>query len=91
MLSRSLLGRQFCFVRAWLQRSVSGATDLLEGLLYVFAGLMKEHYTFEPKVEIFAHNRLPWVTRADSVVQTYDHNGTIERVSELLENIDQRG
>lgn len=65
--------------------------DLLEGLVYVFAGLMKEHYTFEPKVELFAHNRLPWVTRADSVVQSYDHNGTVERVSELLENIDQRG
>jgi hypothetical protein len=65
--------------------------DLLEGMVYVFAGLMKEHYTFEPKVELFAHNRLPWVTRADSVVQSYDHNGTIERVSELLENIDQRG
>lgn len=65
--------------------------DLLEGLVYVFAGLLKNHYKFEPKVELFAHNRLPYAIKPQSVVQSYDHNGTIERVSELLENIDQRG
>lgn len=65
--------------------------DLIEGLTYVFASMLEEHIEFQPKVELFAYNRSKWEHKPASVVESYDHNGTLERIQELLENLEQRG
>ena len=64
--------------------------DILEGMIYVPAGLLRDQIEFKPKVEIWAGSRPSWTSRPESLVESYDENGTIERISSLLENLDQR-
>ena len=64
--------------------------DILQGMIYVPAGLLRDQFEFKPKVEIWAGSRPSWTSRPESLVESYDENGTIERISSLLENLDQR-
>ena len=64
--------------------------DILEGMIYVPAGLLRDQIEFRPKVEIWAGSRPSWTSRPESLVESFDDNGTIERISTLLENLDQR-
>ncbi len=64
--------------------------ELIEGMIYIPIGLLKEHYEFNPKVEIFAYNKPMCLSNLNVTVESYDHNGTIERIGELLENLEQR-
>ena len=64
--------------------------DILQGMIYVPAGLLRDQIEFKPKVEIWAGSRPSWTSRPESLVESYDENGTIERISSLLENLDQR-
>ena len=52
--------------------------------------MLKEHYEYEPKVEIFSANKAPCFAQLKATAESYEHNGTIERISELLENLEQR-
>ncbi len=65
--------------------------DILQGMIYVPAGLLRDQIEFKPKVEIWAGSRPSWTSRPESLVESYAENGTIERISSLLENLDQRG
>ena len=64
--------------------------EILEGMIYVPAGLLRDQIEFKPKVEIWAGSRPSWASRPESLVESFDDNGTIERISTLLENLDQR-
>ena len=64
--------------------------DILEGMIYVPAGLLRDQIEFKPKVEIWAGSRPSWTSRPESLAESFDDNGTIERISALLENLDQR-
>ena len=64
--------------------------DILEGMIYVPAGLLRDQIEFKPKVEIWAGSRPSWTSRPESLAESFDDNGTIERISTLLENLDQR-
>ena len=64
--------------------------DILEGMIYVPAGLLRDQIEFKPKVEIWAGSRPSWTSPPESLVESFDDNGTIERISTLLENLDQR-
>ena len=64
--------------------------DILEGMIYIQAGLLRDQIEFKPKVEIWAGSRPSWTNRPDCLVESFDDNGTIERISTLLENLDQR-
>ena len=64
--------------------------DILEGMIYVPAGLLRDQIEFKPKVEIWAGSRPSWISRPESLAESFDDNGTIERISTLLENLDQR-
>ena len=59
-------------------------------MIYVPAGLLRDQIEFKPKVEIWAGSRPSWTNRPDCLVESFDDNGTIERISTLLENLDQR-
>ena len=59
-------------------------------MIYVPAGLLRDQIEFKPKVEIWAGSRPSWTSRPKSLVESYDENGTIERISSLPENLDQR-
>jgi hypothetical protein len=64
--------------------------DILEGMIYVPAGLLRDQIEFKPKVEIWAGSRPSWTSRPESLAESFDDNGTVERISTLLENLDQR-
>lgn len=64
--------------------------ELIEGMIYIPSGLLKEHYEFNPKVEIFSYNKQNCLSPLIASGESFDHNGTIERISELLENLEQR-
>ena len=64
--------------------------DLLEGMVYIFCEILRKYYEFKPGVELFSDHRFPWENNPDTMVQSYSHNGTLERIGELLENLDQR-
>ena len=64
--------------------------ELIDGMIYIPIGLLKEHYEFNPKVEIFSYNKPKCLSNLNVTVESYDHNGTIERISDLLENLEQR-
>ena len=65
--------------------------DILQGMICVPAGLHRDKIKFKPKSEIWSGSRPSWTSRPESLVESYDENGTIERISSLLENLDQRG
>lgn len=64
--------------------------DILQGMIYVPAGLLRDQIEFKPKVEIWAGSRPSWTSRPESLAESFEDNGTIERISTLLENLDQR-
>ena len=64
--------------------------DLIEGMIYVPAGMLQTHYEFAPKVELFAYNKASCMESVSVSGESYEHNGTLERIGELLENLDQR-
>ena len=64
--------------------------DVLEGMIYVPAGLLRDQIEFKPKVEIWAGTRPSWTNKPECLVESYTENGTIERISSLLENLEQR-
>ena len=64
--------------------------EILEGMIYVPAGLLRDQIEFKPKVEIWAGSRPSWTSKPESLAESFDDNGTIERISTLLENLDQR-
>lgn len=64
--------------------------DLIEGMIYIPCGMLKKHFEFEPKVEIFSSNKASCFAQVKATAESYEHNGTIERIGELLENLEQR-
>ena len=64
--------------------------DILEGMIYVPAGLLRDQIEFKPKVEIWAGSRPSCTSKPESLAESFDDNGTVERISTLLENLDQR-
>ena len=64
--------------------------ELLEGMAYIPAGLLDGQIEFNPTVELWSPNRPKWLQKASSIIVSFEDNGTLERLQELLENLDQR-
>ena len=64
--------------------------DLIDGMIYIPCGLLKKHYEFSPKVELFSANKAVCLEPVKPSAESYESNGTIERIEELLENLEQR-
>ena len=45
---------------------------------------------FRPTVELWSGGRPTWMTQASTIKGSFSDNGTVERIQELLENLDQR-
>ena len=45
---------------------------------------------FKPTMELWSGNRPSWMAKATSIIESFDDNGTVERIEGLLENLDQR-
>jgi hypothetical protein len=40
---------------------------------------------------LWSGNRPKWMQKAPTIIESFEDNGTVERITELLENLDQRG
>ena len=65
--------------------------EVLGGMVYIPAGLLDGQIEFKPTLELWTPHRPPWMTQAPSIIESVKDNGTVERIQELLENLDQRG
>ena len=65
--------------------------ELLGGIVYVLAGSVADQLEFKPTMELWSGNRPKWMNKAGSIIESFDDNGTVERIEGLLENLDQRG
>ena len=65
--------------------------EVLGGMLYIPAGLLDGQIEFKPTLELWTPHRPPWMTPAPTIIESVKDNGTVERIQELLENLDQRG
>ena len=64
--------------------------DLLDGMVYLPAGLLSDQIKFTPTVELWTSDKADWLEQAKSIKASFEDNGTVERLQELLENLDQR-
>jgi hypothetical protein len=65
--------------------------ELLGGMIYIPAGVLYDQIEFNPTVELWSGNRPKWMSKAKTIIESFQDNGTVERITELLENLDQRG
>ena len=64
--------------------------DLLEEMAYIPAGSLAEQIEFKPTAELWSDKRPNWMQKAPSIIKSFNDNGTLEKLQELLENLDQR-
>ena len=64
--------------------------EVLGGMVYLPAGLLAGQIEFRPTVELWSGGRPKWMTKASTIKESFPDNGTVERIQELLENLDQR-
>ena len=70
--------------------SIWNKPEVLGGLGYLPAGLLAGQIEFRPTVELWSGGRPKWMTKASTIKESFPDNGTVERIQELLENLDQR-
>ena len=64
--------------------------DLLDPMVYLPAGLLDGQIKFTPTVELWTENRASDIQETPSTKAAFKDNGTVERLTALLENLDQR-
>lgn len=64
--------------------------DLLDGMIYLPAGLLSDQIQFAPTVELWTDNKAKWLEQAKTIKASFPDNATVERLQELLENLEQR-
>ena len=70
--------------------SIWNKPEVLGGMVYLPAGLLAGQIEFRPTVELWSGGRPKWMTKASTIKESFPDNGTVERIQELLENLDQR-
>ncbi len=70
--------------------NIYGNPEILEGVMFLHLGSFDNPLAFTPKVEIWNKTKPTWFSGAGCVVESFEDNGTIERIQILMENMDQR-
>lgn len=65
--------------------------DLLAGTVYIHLENFDDYHVFKPKIEVWKEEKCSWVKDDGSITTSFEDKGTIERIQQLLENLDQRG
>ena len=70
--------------------SIWNKPEVLGGMLYLPAGLLAGQIEFKPTVELWSGGRPSFMAQAPTIKASFTDNGTVERIQELLESLDQR-
>ena len=65
--------------------------DLLAGTVYIHLENFDDYHVFKPKIEVWKEEKCSWFKDDGSFMTSFEDKGTIERIQQLLENLDQRG
>ena len=57
--------------------------DILEGMVYILAGLLRDQIEFKPKVEIWAGSRRLWTNGTDCLVESFDDKGDYRTYTDI--------
>ena len=68
---------------------VASRPEVVDGLTYIPAGFLKNEVDFSPQVEIFAYNKYKCFGNPETLVESFDDNGTVERISAVIEAMNQ--
>ena len=68
---------------------VASRPQVVDGLTYIPAGFQKNEVDFSPQVEIFAYNKYKCFGNPETLVESFDDNGTVERISAVIEAMNQ--
>ena len=68
---------------------VASRPQVVDGLTYIPAGFQKNEVDFSPHVEIFAYNKYKCFGNPETLVESFDDNGTVERISAVIEAMNQ--
>ena len=68
---------------------VASRPQVVDGLTYIPAGFLKNEIDFSPQVEIFAYNKYKCFGNPETLVESFDDNGTVERISAVIEAMNQ--
>ena len=63
---------------------------LIAGILYMHIGSFDNPLAFTPKVEIWNKTKPEWFKSEGCIVESFEDNGSLERIQMLMENMDQR-
>ena len=69
--------------------NIAGRPAMLAGMLYLHIGSFENPQTFTPKVEIWNKTKSAGFNGEGYLMESFEDNGTIERIQLLIENLDQ--
>ena len=65
--------------------------DLLAGNVYIHLENFDDYHISKPKIEVWKEEKCNRFKYDGSFMTSFEDKGTIERIQQLLENLDQRG
>ena len=77
------------FSELWMQ--VFFRVDLLAGTVYIHLENFDDYHISKPKIEVWKEEKCNRFKDDGSFMTSFEDKGTIERIQQLLENLDQRG
>ena len=63
---------------------------LFQRMAYLPAELLWKQIEFKPTVELLLGKRPNWMQRDPSMIESFSDNGNLEKLQDLLGNLDQR-
>ena len=70
--------------------SIYAEPELLDGMIYMPIGILRHQENLSPRLELWTGSKPNWMEPPKTLQESFVDNGTIERISMLLENLDQR-
>jgi len=70
--------------------NIMGNPEIIAGVIYLHVGSFDNPQAFTPKVEVWNKTKPTWFNGEGCIAESFEDNGTIERIQMLMENLDQR-
>ena len=64
--------------------------DLLAGNVYIHLENFDDYHVCKPKIEVWKEEKCSWFKDDGCIQESFPDNGTLERIQQFLENMDQR-
>ena len=69
---------------------VYGEAEAFDGMRSVVLGAFDDSLALEPKSEIFTNYKMKWIQDNGCIQESFEEAAIVERLSSLMQNLDQR-